>query len=168
MMIILRLIHVLAGVFWAGAVFFVVSFLLPSMRDAGPAAQAVSRQLMVVRKYPIKILSIAIVTVLSGLWLYAKDVSMSNGEFARSHAGRTYGIGAAAALATLVIGFTMITPSANRLGALGAAIQAAGGPPTAEQQAEMARLQARMTLGSRIASSLLLVTVITMAIARYV
>jgi hypothetical protein len=123
---------------------------------------------MVVRKYPLKVLSIAIVTVLSGIWLYMKDVSMSNGAFARSHAGRTYGIGAAAAIATLVVGFTMITPTANRLGALGAAIQAAGGPPTAEQQAEMARLQARMTLGSRLAASLLLVTVITMAIARYV
>ncbi|HEY7187704.1 MAG TPA: hypothetical protein VH436_14210 [Vicinamibacterales bacterium] len=59
---------------------------------------------------------------------------------------------AVAALATLVVGFTMIAPSANRLGTLNAAIQAAGGPPTAEQQAEMARLQARMTLGSRLAA----------------
>ena len=93
---------------------------------------------------------------------------MSNGAFARSHAGMTYGIGATAAIATLVVGFTMITPAANRLGALGAAIQAGGGPPTSEQQADMARLQARMTLGSRLAASLLLLTVITMAVARYV
>jgi uncharacterized membrane protein len=168
MMIALRLIHVLAGVFWAGAVFFVVSFLLPSMRDAGPGAQAVSRQLIVIRKYPLKVLAIAIVTVLSGIGLYMKDASMSNGAFARSHAGMTYGIGAAAALATLVVGFTVLTPAANRLGALGAVIQAGGAPPTAEQQAEMARLQARMTMGSRLAASFLLVTVITMAVARYV
>lgn len=167
MMIALRLIHVLAGVFWAGAVFFVVSFLLPSMRDAGPGGQAVARQLIVIRKYPLKILAIAIVTVLSGIGLYMKDVSMSNGAFARSHAGMTYGIGAASALATLVVGFIVLTPAANRLGALGAVIQAGGAPPTAEQQAEMARLQARMTMGSRLAASFLLVAVITMAVARY-
>jgi len=168
MMIALRLIHVLAGVFWAGAVFFVVSFLLPSMRDAGPAAQPFARQLIVVRKYPIKILSVAIVAILSGLALFAKDMSMSNGAFGPSRAGMTYSIGAAAAIATLIVGFTMIVPATNRISALGAAIQAGGAAPTGEQQAEMARLQARVTMGSRLAASFLLVTVITMAIGRYV
>ena len=168
MMLALRLIHVLAGVFGAGTVFFAVSFLLPSMRDAGPAGAAVSRQLIGIRKYPMKILIIAILTVLSGFAMYGMNISMSGGAFARSRAGMVYGIGGVAALLTLVVGMTMITPSANRLGAIGAAVQTSGGPPTAEQQAERGKLQAKMTLGSRIAASLVLVTVVTMAIARYV
>src|SRR5262245_14641360 len=101
MTIALRLIHIFAGVFWAGAVFFVTSFLLPSIRDAGPAGAAVSRQLIVIRKYPRTVFIIAILTVLSGLALYGHNVSISNGAFARSRAGMTYGIGGIVAILTL-------------------------------------------------------------------
>lgn len=168
MMLALRLIHVLAGVFWAGAVFFVVSFLMPSMRDAGPAAGAVSRQLMDVRKYPIKVLILAFLTVLSGFALYYLNIKTSAGAFARSRAGMVYGLGGVAGILTLIVGMAMLAPAGNRLSAIGAAIHKSGGPPTPEQQAEMATLQAKMNLGSRIAASLLFVVVVTMAIARYV
>ncbi len=35
-MIALRLLHILLGVFWAGTLFFIVTFLEPSVRAAGP------------------------------------------------------------------------------------------------------------------------------------
>src|SRR4051812_34319577 len=104
MLIALRLIHIFAGVFWAGTVFFFVSFLLPSMRDAGPGAGPVTKQLIAVRKYPMKIFIIALVTTLSGIGLYGMDNSMSNGAFARSRSGMTLGIGGLAALLTLIVG----------------------------------------------------------------
>jgi succinate dehydrogenase/fumarate reductase cytochrome b subunit len=167
MMIVLRLLHVITGVFWAGAVFFAVSFLFGSIRDAGPAGNAVARQLIGVRQYPKKIFIIALIAVISGFALYAQNVSMSEGAFARSRAGMVYGLGGVAAVLTLVAGMVIMTPTSSKMGALGAAIQAGGGTPSPEQAAEMARLQAKMTMGSRIAATLLLVVVITMAIARY-
>jgi hypothetical protein len=42
------------------------------------------------------------------------------------------------------------------------------GPPSPEQQAEMARLQRRMALGSRVAASLLVIAAGAMAVGRYV
>jgi uncharacterized membrane protein len=167
MMIALRLLHILTGVFWAGAMFFAVSFLFGSIRDAGPAGNAVARQLIGVRQYPKKIFIIALLAVLSGFALYYQNISMSDGAFARSRAGMVYGLGGVAAVLTLVAGMVIMTPTSAKLGKLGAAIQASGGPPTPEQAAEMARLQAKMTMGSRIAATLLLFVVVTMAIARY-
>jgi uncharacterized membrane protein len=168
MMIVLRLIHVLAGVFWAGTVFFFASFLLPSMRDAGPAAGAISKQLIVVRKYPRTILIIAILTVLSGFALYGMDISLSNGAFARSRSGMVFGLGGIAATLTIVIGMIVMTPTANKMAALGAAIQAGGKPPTPEQAAEQGRLQKKMGMGTQIGAVLLFIAVVCMAIGRYV
>jgi hypothetical protein len=42
-----------------------------------------------------------------------------------------------------------------------------GGGPTAEQQAELGRLQARVALGTRLAAGFLAVAAGSMAIARY-
>jgi uncharacterized membrane protein len=168
MTIVLRLIHVLAGVFWAGTVFFFASFLLPSMRDAGPAAGAISKQLIVVRKYPRAILIIAILTVLSGFALYGQNISLSNGAFARSRSGMVYGFGGLAATLTIVMGFLIMTPTANKMAALGAAIQASGQPPTPEQAAEQARLGKKMGMGTQTAAALLFIAVVCMAVARYV
>ena len=168
MMIALRLVHILAGVFWAGTVFFFASFLLPSMRDAGPAAGAISKQLIVVRKYPRAILTIAILTVLSGFALYGLDISLSNGAFARSRSGMVFGLGGIAATLTIFIGFIIMTPTANKMAALGAAIQASGQPPTPEQAAEQGRLQKRMGMGTQMGAALLFISVVCMAIARYV
>jgi uncharacterized membrane protein len=168
MIIALRLIHVFAGVFWAGAVFFVASFLMPSIRDAGPAGGEVARQLIGIRKYPRAVFIIALITVLSGIALYGMNISMSNGAFARSRAGMTYGIGAIAAVLTLVIGMAVLMPTSNKLGALGAAIQSGGGKPSPDQAAEMQRLQGRIASASLVATVLVAITVLTMAIARYV
>ena len=64
-MLILRLLHILTGVFWAGTIFFMVSYLEPSARAAGPDAAKVmgniqKRGLMTV--LPI----MALLTILSG------------------------------------------------------------------------------------------------------
>ncbi len=154
--------------FWAGTVFFFVSFLLPSMRDAGPAAGAISKQLIAVRKYPRAILAIAILTVLSGFALYGVNVSLSNGAFARSRSGMVYGIGGIAATVTIVLGMLIMTPTANKMAALGAEIQAGGKPPTPEQAAEQGRLQKKMGMGTQMGAGLLFIAVVCMAVARYV
>jgi uncharacterized membrane protein len=167
MIILLRLVHVLLGVFWAGGAFFAAMFLVPSVRAAGPAAGPVMRQLMEVRKYPIYAMVFGLLTVITGLWMYFHDNSISGGSFARSHAGMAYGLGAIAAILTLIIGAVIMGPTSGKMTKLGTEIAAKGGPPTPEQQAMVTVLQGRLGLGARLASILLVVTVITMAIGRY-
>jgi len=58
-------------------------------------------------------------------------------------------------------------PTTKRMVALGAQIQSSGGAPTAEQAAQMQRLQTRLVRLSNAALILLLLASACMAIARY-
>jgi ribose/xylose/arabinose/galactoside ABC-type transport system permease subunit len=167
MMLALRIIHILTGVFWGGTAWFTASFLLPAVTAAGPAAGPVMRQLVAVRRFPVFVASSAGLTVLSGLGMYWHNNRISAGSFAKSTAGMTYGVGAVFAIVTLLIGMTLITPAAKKLTQLGATIAASGGPPSPEQATTVAALQNKMKIGSRVVAAFLLVTIVSMAIARY-
>jgi hypothetical protein len=167
MMIALRLLHILLGVFWAGAVFVTAGFLLPSAQAAGPAAGPMMRQIIGVRRLPVVSMIAAILTVLSGLGMYWRNYSLSHGAWASSTQGMTFGIGAVAGLVTLGVGMGILTPAAKKLTQLTASIASSNGPPTPEQAATIAALQSRMLAAARAAAGLLVITVIVMAIARY-
>ena len=167
MLILLRLIHILAGVFWAGTAMFTVSFLIPAVRALGPAGGPVMQEITQKRKLPVYFFGSGILTVLSGFALYWHDSAGFTNGFMRSGGGVTFGIGAILALLAMCVGIFVASPTAMRAGALGAAIAAAG-KPTPEQAAEMQRLQVRMGKASALGAGLLTLTVITMAIARYI
>ena len=46
LLIVLRLLHIVLGVFWVGAVVFIAFLLFPSVRESGPAGGAVMQRLM--------------------------------------------------------------------------------------------------------------------------
>jgi hypothetical protein len=75
--------------------------------------------------------------------------------------------GALAALIAGIAGGAVAGPANQRLATIGASV-GAGGAPTAEQQAEMARLQKRAGLGMRLTVIFVLVAAGAMAVARYV
>lgn len=168
LMIVLRLIHIFAGVFWAGSVFFVVRFLLPGIVASGPAGGVVMQQVIGKLRFPVAAGVAGALTVLSGLGMYWRNVKVSSGTWAGSAPGITYGIGALAAITALIVFAAFIGPTGNRLLQLAATIQAKGGPPTTEQASTLAQLQRKMTMFSRIGASFLAIAVLAMAIARYV
>lgn len=168
MMITLRVIHILTGVFWGGALFFTTLFLLPSMQASGPAAGPVMRQLVTVRRFPVFVSTAGTLTILSGLWMYWRNSSLSQGAWAGSRPGMVYGIGAAMALISFVVAMTFVAPTAKKLGQLGAAVAQSGAPPTPEQAGAVAALQHRMLIGSRVGAGLVAITIVAMAVARYV
>ncbi len=163
--LVLRLLHIVSGVFWAGAVFLMVGFIFPSVRDAGPGGAPFMQQIQR-RRLPVFMNAAAGLTMLSGLILYGRAMAM-NGAWVRTNSAMIFGIGGVATIVAAIIGGAFVSRSGVRLGKLGEAIQATGRPPSAEQAAEMAALQAKMGKGMRIVASLLLVAVIAMATARY-
>jgi uncharacterized membrane protein len=167
-MMVLRLLHILAGVFWGGAVFFVAVFLIPAIRASGPAGGPVMREIVAVRRYPIYAMISAILTVVTGGAMYYRNISVSSGAFARSTAGMTYGMGAVFATVALLIGMVVMTPTTAKIGKLGAEIQAAGGPPTPAQAATMGQLQGKVLVGARAVAVCVAAATIAMAVARYV
>lgn len=165
---LLRLIHIVSGVLWVGGVIFVMVFLMPTIRALGPAGGAVMQQMAQVRKLPVFMMSVAILTVLSGIGLYWRDSGGFSGPWMDSGSGRVFGLGGLLAILAVVIGMTIVSPSAKRMGALAGAMQAGGSAPNAEQVAEMQAIQARMGRFSLIVAVLLLLATAAMAVARYV
>jgi len=166
LIIVLRLIHIVFGIFWAGSMFFLASFLLPTARAAGPAGAPFMRR-FAQSAFPNALAGSAVLTVLSGLWLMW-TASGGDSAWFGSPTGITLSIGGLASIIALGFGLAVQRPATLRLGVIGASIDAAGGTPTAEQAAEVGVLQAKTVRGVRLLTWLLTVAVVCMAIARYV
>jgi len=166
--VLLRLLHIVSGVFWVGSVLFFARFLLPTAASLGPAAGPVMDHLTRVKKVPQNLIAAGFISILSGLGLFWHDSAGSQSDWMRSPTGMTFSTGAALAIIALLIGITVNRPTADRLGALMATIQAGGGPPSPEQTASMKALQARLGAALRVVAILLVLATAAMAVARYV
>jgi len=162
-----RLLHIVLGVFWAGTLLFTALFLLPSIRDAGPDGAKVVAGLMK-RRFLDLLPVTAFLTVLSGFWLYWKVSSGFQPAYMGSRAGMWYGTGGVTALVALGVGLAVVRPSMLKAAALS---QAAATLPAGEKEAALAQAGAlRMRAGraNRVIALLLGVTLVTMALGRYV
>jgi uncharacterized membrane protein len=164
----LRLVHIVVGVFWVGSIIFLTWFLTPAARAAGAAGPAVMQQLMGNRRMPVYLVTAALLTILSGLTLYRHDSVSFGSGWMHTGSGMTFSAGAALAIIGAVIGIVVNLPLGKRITALGASIQAGGRPPTTEQAAAMNSLQARLATFSYINAVLLVLATAAMAVARYI
>jgi hypothetical protein len=94
--------------------------------------------------------------------MYGRLVSATHGAWARTPPGIAYATGGLAAILGAMVGMLVSGPAARRMAAMGQA-----GPPSAERQAEIERLQGRMVLGSRLVAGFLAFAASAMAVARY-
>ena len=168
MIYVLRIVHIVGGVFWVGSALFGALLLAPALRAAGPGAGPVMNELVKVRTMPVFMMISAFVTMGAGIWLLMIDSAGQPGVWMRSGTGMTFGIGGVLAILAFVLGMAVNMPVSKRLAAIGAAAGARGGPPTPEEQAEMKRLQGRMSVASQFVTVLLVLATAAMAIARYV
>jgi uncharacterized membrane protein len=167
-MAVLRIIHIVAGVFWVGSAVFIAGILLPTLQAVGPAGGPVMEHLVQVRRLPVRLMIAMALVILSGIALYWKDSDGFRSAWMRSSPGTIFAIGALLGIASGVVGMTTSAPTGRRLTALTSAIKARGTPPTADELAEMQRLQARLRGAGQVVAVLLLLATIAMAIARYV
>jgi hypothetical protein len=167
-LIVLRVLHIGFGVFWAGAAFTMAWLVAPTLREIGRDGEKFMEGLVVRRRLPVVLMVSAIISVLSGLALYDRNSAHFQQFYLTSGPGITYGIGGIAAILVFVIGMSVNAPAAKKLAAIGQRVKASGGPPSAEDTAEMQALQKRLALALRVTAWLLLVTLVAMAIGRYV
>lgn len=171
LMAVLRLVHILAGIFWVGATLFLSWFLLPAARTVGPSAGPLMANLMETRRLQFWINVAMTLAILAGFALFGIDSRMAAGGFGRSRQGITLSIGALLAVAAAGVGGAMGKPTGRKLGLIAQRMREAqhgGGPPPPELVAEAEPLQRKMARALSIMSVLLLLSAATMAIARYV
>jgi uncharacterized membrane protein len=167
--IVFRLLHILAGVAWAGGVFLFVVFIQPSAAAIGPAAGPMMGQLLGARKLVDRFLQLAAITIVAGLVMYIKIATDfgSLGDLLDTGYGVALTIGMVTAIAAAAFGLFVTRPNVGRLLGMQRAIADAGAPPSPEQAAQIANIQRTLKVYARLSFALLVVTVAAMATARY-
>lgn len=161
-----RVLHVALGVFWAGTLVFNAAFLLPSIRDAGPEGAKVAGGLM--RRRFLDIMPVvALVTVLSGLYLYWRVSAGFAPDYMGSGPGIAYGVGSVAAVVAMGFGIGVMRPSMLRAATLTQSAAGLAGAEATQALANAQALRARAGAAGRVVAWLLTVATLTMALARY-
>ena len=160
----LRIVHILAGIFWVGGTLMMAFFIAPTVGATAEAGQKFVGHLMGNLKFSNRMSAAAGLTILAGFILYWIDSDGFSSAWMTSGAGRGFGIGAAFAIAGLVFGI-LLGRKTKAMAQLGA--QLSQGKPSPEQMAQMAALQGQQATYSRVTAVVLILSVIFMAIARY-
>jgi len=163
LMIILRLIHIISGVFWVGAGLAVFFFIGPTLAATADAGQKFAQHLILKTRFTAVITTSAILTVLAGATLYWIDSGGLSSAWMHSGPGIGFAAGAFFGLVGLVFGI-MVGNTNGALAKLGSQIQ---GKPTPEQMAQIGTLRKRLSTISPINAYALILAMLFMAIARY-
>ena len=167
LLILLRAIHIFAGVLWVGSAIFFLFFVEPTIKSFGPSGQQFMQRLISRQRYPQYMGMVSLLTVLAGgalLWI--SSGGLRAGYF-RSGPGIGFTIGSVVGIGVFLMGMFMMKPIGDRMGELGQEIGRSGGPPSPAQAAELRQLDTRLTTLERIDFVLLSISLLTMATARF-
>jgi uncharacterized membrane protein len=167
LLLLLRLIHIVAGVGWVGGSVLNSLFVEPAARATAPESGKFMQYFIGRRRFNVFMAVTSGLTVLAGGLLFWHSSGGFQWVWMRSGPGLMFTVGSAVGIATWLWGLFLIAPRAGRLSALGQAIDDAGGPPTPAQTIELRRLDKEMSIIGRVDFVLLLVALFAMATARY-
>lgn len=160
LIVLARAIHVIAGVAWAGATFMLASIIMPIAVRHG--AEGAGRWMgLVARRVGLSSMIAALLTVLSGIYLFAALHSQD-----ASADGLVLKTGGVAALLSIGVGVLVGRPAGIELGRLQQTLSP-GTAPDADTQRRIDALRRRQVIGVRLAAVLIGVAVLAMATFRY-
>lgn len=164
-LVILRIIHIVGGIFWVGSGLFSAFFLGPALLKAGPAAASQIMGALQQRKLFTWMPAVALLVILSGVRLLT-IVSAGNPGWFSSRSGQTYSISGALAVIAFMVSLAVSRPAMAKAGKL--TVAAASDETSRKLIAEeVKKLQKRSGISGAIAVTLLLLSAVGMAIARY-
>jgi uncharacterized membrane protein len=155
----LRFTHVFLGALWVGMMAFQTFFLMPSLGDVGPEGGKIMGALMR-RRIPIVMAGIALLTIVSGIWLFQRLSGGNAAALMATSMGKGFAFGGTAALIAFLYGVIVLRPAMMRSVQLAATGDPSLGP-------EIQRLRARGATGSKIVAGLLFLALAAMSVARY-
>lgn len=164
--IVLRIVHIGFGVFWAGGVMFMNFLIGPSIGAAGPEGFRVMQELNKRRYFHI-ILGAAALTIISGLDLVRRDSSNFTPGWFHSPTGIGISTGMVAAIIAFLIGVLAINPAMKRLSALGAEMMHATPDARGALSTQVDAARARLIAFGMVGTIFVVIAVLAMATARY-
>ena len=165
--IVLRIVHILGGIFWLGSGLFTTFFLIPALGRLGPMAAGPVMGALQQRRLFTVLPVVAVLTIISG----ARLLQIVSGGFTPSYFDSRTGTAllwsGIAAVTAFLLSLLLARPAAARAGQLGASLATVPEAERAARSAEIERLRRRSGVASVIAMALLIGAAIGMAVARY-
>jgi uncharacterized membrane protein len=166
-LIVLRLLHILCGVFWAGAAIYLAAFIAPAVRALGPDGGKFMQKLARTNNLPLVMTFASTVTVITGILLLWELSGGFQIEWMTTKHGLVLNTGALLTVIAYLEGLMIIRPTVSKLNALTMQL-AGGGPPSSEQLQLLNSYRQKIFTGNTIAAILLAITVIAMSLVRYI
>lgn len=163
-LISLRLAHIGGGILWAGSAILFLFLLVPTVRAVQDAGQKFMKNFG--PRFGKLMAITTTVTVVAGALLYARFFASGVEWIWTTKSGLAFTVGALAGMISYVLGSTYLGKLHARVDALDAAMSA-GGPPKPEQLAQMNQLQSTLMKVYRVDFVLIVIAIVTMAVARY-
>jgi hypothetical protein len=167
LMIILRLLHVVSGVFWAGGAFFLLRIIMPTVQEAGPEGGRFMQRMAASGRLSQAFAIASVLTTLSGVIMFWYTSGNLNPAWIVSGPGIVLTIGALAGLGAFGHGFFATRKVTDQVGALAKEMLAQQGPPDPAKLQQAQALGARMGALATQSAILLAVAVLGMATFRY-
>jgi hypothetical protein len=164
-LIILRLLHISCGVFWAGATIYLSAFVAPAVNAAGPEGGKFMQQLARTNKLPMVMTITSTITILAGVLLIWKLSGGFQYEWMVTTNGLILSAGALLTIIAYLEGLFVTRPNALRTNILGR--QIGSGQPTPEKAQQLGIYGRKIIAANNIAAILLAAAVIAMSISRY-
>lgn len=162
-MLLLRLTHIFAGVFWVGATLAMSFYLGPASATRAEPGQQLMQSLKIKARYSTAMTVAGLLTVLAGYSMYWIDSDGFNSAWTHSGPGIGFAIGGAAGLLGLI--FRIL---ANRnMTTLSRLADETPGQPTHDQPQKLISSQRNQSRLDRLNTGLLIIAVFFMATARY-
>ncbi|HET7610579.1 MAG TPA: hypothetical protein VFK29_02200 [Rhodanobacteraceae bacterium] len=165
--LVLRAGHVLLAALWLGAAFMLTMYVLPAVREAGPAGGHFMQTLQRRKLHAFMALA-AILTVVTGIWLYWRFTSGLEADVMLSPGGLAFGIGGLCGLLAMILGGAILGRGFARIVAL--VERAAAGPET-ERAAHLQAIEVlrqRLAVSGKLILLLMVLALVLMAIGHYI
>jgi uncharacterized membrane protein len=166
-LIVLRFVHVVASVCWAGGSFIYFLFVEPTAKALQPTGMQFVQYMVNKRRFSIFMSIASTLTVLSGallLWQFAGGRLLA---YVQTGPGLGFVLGSVAGIVVYFVGMFGVKPRADRMAQIGKEIQAGGGAPSPTQGAELQKLDKEMSAIGLADFILVAISLILMGTARY-
>ena len=164
-MVVMRLIHIPAAVFWVGGVLMLVTFISSSAKAVGDDATKFMQHFTLRSGFQQSMAGAGALVVISGYLMYYHlfgwIAPLNTG------AGLALTVGGLAGFIALLIGAFVIGRGTNRMREIAGEIAAGGGPPKPDQLAEMGGLQERLGRAGGITAIFMVIATISMTLSEY-
>lgn len=164
--LVLRIVHILGGIFWLGSALFTTFFLIPALGRVGPQAAGPVMGALQQRRLFTVLPVVALLTIISGARLLHISAGFAPG-YLDSRTGQTLLWSGIAAVITFLLSLLVVRPAVVRSAQIAASLATMPDAERAARSSEVERLRRRSSIAGNVAIVLLVGAAIGMAVARY-